>query len=99
MARRKSPYLAKWTDKNGNRLERRIARPQVCSLFFENNNKNDIHNQMRQYELRLEKCWVTFDGYFRIITTLLGITTIDAWRGYQKSTRPSHRHSNLPLDI
>ena len=91
------PYIAKWTDKNGNRCERRIGRPHVCSTFFENNNKNDIHNQMRQYELRLEKCWVTCDGYFRIITSLLGITTIDAWRGYQKSTRPSHRHCNLAL--
>ena len=91
------PYIAKWTDKNGNRCERRIPRPQVCSTYFQNSNGIDVHNQMRQKELKLEKCWVTADGYFRIITSLFGITVVDAWRGYRRSTRPSHRHHNLPL--
>ena len=91
------PYIAKWTDKNGNRCERRIPRPQVCSTYFTKCNGIDVHNQMRQKELKLEKCWVTANGYFRICTSLFGMVIVDGWRGYQRSTRPSHRHYNLSL--
>ena len=52
---------------------------------------------MRQKELALEKCWVTSDGFFRIITTLFGITVVDAWRGYKRSLLTTHRHKNVPL--
>ena len=91
------PYIAKWTDTNGNRCERQIPRPHICSLYFQNCNGIDVHNQMRQKELGLEKCWVTSDGYFHIITTLFGITVVDAWRGYKRSLMESHRHKNLSL--
>jgi hypothetical protein len=76
------PYLAKWIDNNLNQMHRRIPRPAAVSFYFNHSNVVDIHNQQRQKELRLEKCWVTQDGYFRIITTLIGITVVDAWRGY-----------------
>ena len=52
---------------------------------------------MRQKILRLEKCWVSMDGYFRIITTVLGICIVNAWRGYQVSTNSNHRHYKIRL--
>ena len=90
-------YEAKWTDAHGNRCKRYVPRPQVCSVYFGNCNGIDVHNQMCQKILRLEKCWVSKDGYFRIITTILGICVVDAWRGYQASTNPTHRHYKLRL--
>ena len=90
-----SAYEAKWTDVNGNRCKRYVPRPQVCSLYFSNCNGIDVHNQMRQKILRLEKCWVSQDGYFRILTTIFGICVVDAWHGYQASTNLNHRQNKL----
>ena len=62
-----SPYLATWTDQNMNRCVRPIPRPSVISFYFERCNGIDVHNMMRQKELRLEKLWVTTDVFFRIL--------------------------------
>ena len=90
-------YEAKWTDTHGNRCKRYVPRPHVCSIFFGNCNGIDVHNQMRQKILRLEKCWVSMDGYFRILTTIFGICVVDSWRGYMASLNPCHRHCKLKL--
>ena len=56
-----------------------------------------MHNQARQYELRLEKMWVTQCGYFRNITTLFGIVITDAYKGYLFHLNRNHRHKNMEL--
>ena len=91
------PYVAKWNDDNSNKVESHIPRPAVVSFYFEKCNGIDVHNQQRQKQLRLEKCWVTEDGYFRILTTMFGITVVDAWRAYRHHTRLTHRHHNIEL--
>jgi hypothetical protein len=92
-----APYVAKWRDDTGNPCTKPIARPSVISFYFKRCNGIDVHNQQRQKELRLEKCWVTTDGYFRICTSLFGMTVVDAWRGYLHHTRPTHCHFNMKL--
>jgi hypothetical protein len=77
------PYEARWADKHGNTHCRKIARPSVISRYFVRSNCIDTHNHARQSELKLEKKWVTTDGYFRIFTTVLGMTVIDAWKAYK----------------
>jgi len=57
----------------------------------------DVLNQSRQSDLKLEKHWITQDGYFRLATTLLGITVTDAWRGYQWHLDKTHRHKELSI--
>ena len=74
------PYEARFPDKFGNVCVRHVARPEVISLYFQVSNKVDLHNQARQYELKLEKKWVTPNPYFRLYTTLIGITVTDAWK-------------------
>mmetsp|Transcript_1406 Transcript_1406/g.2559 ORF Transcript_1406/g.2559 Transcript_1406/m.2559 type:complete len:267 (-) Transcript_1406:216-1016(-) len=91
------PYIVKWVDDNSNQMQRRIPRPDVLSFYFSHSNIVDVHNQQRQKELRLEKCWVTQDGYFRIITTLIGITIVDAWRAYRFHSNENHRHNKIEL--
>ena len=74
------PYEARFPDKYGNVCVRQIARPEVVSTYFGYSNCVDLHNQARQYDLALEKKWITQNGYFRLYTTLVGWTVTDAWK-------------------
>ena len=49
------PYQMKFTDQFGNIQIRKISRPEVISMYFQDSNFVDVHNQLRQYALRLEK--------------------------------------------
>ena len=75
-----TPYEMKFTDSHGNVHVRLVDRPDVISEFFQHSNGVDKHNQVRQYELALEKKWDTRDPYFRLITTLIGINVVDTWK-------------------
>lgn len=92
-----TPYRARWVDENGNSMVREVPRPHVCAIYFGLSNVIDVLNQQRQKELRLEKHWVTRDGYFRIITSVFGINVVDCWRGYMHHLPNRHRHKNIQL--
>jgi len=74
------PYVARFPDSFGNVCIRHIARPAVISHFFDASNKVDLHNQSRQFSLRLEKKWVTTNPYFRLYQTMTGMVVTDAWK-------------------
>jgi hypothetical protein len=74
------PYEMKYPTEQSNLGIRFVDRPDVVSKYFAASNCIDRHNQVRQFELHLEKCWVTFDPYFRLHTTLLGINVADCWK-------------------
>ena len=74
-----NPYVAKFPDPHGNVMTRDVIRPSIISTYFESGNKIDRHNHARQYWLKLEKHWVAQDPWFRICTTIVGMTVIDAW--------------------
>jgi hypothetical protein len=42
----------------------------------------DTHNHVCQFELKLEKHWVTSNCLLRIFTTILAITVSDCWKGF-----------------
>ena len=77
------PYRARFVGDDNNVRARRVERPQVISDYFKHSNVVDKHNHARQYELRLEKHWVTLNCYFRIVTTIIGITVVDCWKCYR----------------
>jgi Transposase IS4 len=91
-------YEVKWKDDNGNTRHRDVPRPQVVANYYKNSNTIDVFNQSRQHHLRLEKYWITEDGYFRLITTLFGIVVTDAWKGYQHHIHINHRHKGMELE-
>ena len=91
------PYIAKWHDSKSNRCERWIDRPAVISMYFAKCNGIDVANMMRQKILRLEKSWKTHDGYFRLLTSLIGINVVDAWQAYRHHCRCNHSHKNIEL--
>ena len=57
-----------------------VDRPLVISDFFKRLNCADKYNQACQYELALEKKWDTWNPCFRLINTLIGLNTTDAWK-------------------
>ena len=69
----------RYTDSFGNICTRYVDRPQVISNFFAGSNVIDTHNQLRQDSLKLEKKWITQNPWFRLATTLIGITVTDAF--------------------
>ena len=77
------PYEARFPDKYGNVCLRHVARPDCISNYFKYSNKVDLHNQARQFDLALEKKWVTTDPYFRLYTTEVGMTLVDCWKIYK----------------
>jgi len=76
------PYKAKFADCYGNIVNRSVSRPAIISEYFRHSNVVDKHNQQRQFELQLEKCWLTQNCWFRLITTFIGITVVDCWKGF-----------------
>ena len=78
------PYEARFPDSFGNVCVRHVARPAVVSTYFKYSNLVDLHNQSRQFDLALEKKWVTHDAYFRLYTTMLGFCVTDAWKLMRK---------------
>ena len=73
-------YEMKFANEDGNIHMRQVDRPDVISKFFKDSNKVDNHNQSRQYDLALEKKWVTDDCWFCLATTHLGIGVTDTWK-------------------
>ena len=74
------PYEMKFTDNFANIHVRDVDRPDVISRFFKDSNCVDKHNQARQFELGLEKKWLTDNAHFRLTTTMHGIGVTDTWK-------------------
>ena len=89
------PYHARFKDPNGNMSRRDIPRPAVLSDYFQSSPAIDVHNQMRQGSLALEEAWVTQDPWFRINTTLIGMTVVDTKLGIQYHVGEKHPLANL----
>ena len=77
--------------------DKNVPRPDVISKYFAHSNVIDIFNQARQFDLRLEKHWVTDDGFFCLATTLFGIVVTDCWKGYNYHLPTNHRHKGLEI--
>ena len=89
------PYKMKFIDTYGNVHVRDVDRPDVISrFFFQESNCVDKHNQARQFELALEKKWLTDDAYFRLFTTLVGINVTDTWKLAAHHRLLSYRQGN-----
>ena len=74
------PYEMKYMDDHGNVCVRLVERPDIISKFFQDSNSIDKHNQSRQFDLALEKTWLTQDPYFHLCITLIGMIVVNAWK-------------------
>ena len=71
------PYIARFADEHGNVRERRVLRPKCLSVYFGVSNIIDVHNHFRQGILRLEMLWKTPNPWFRLVSTIIGVTVVD----------------------
>ena len=87
-----APYKATFPDTYGNVQSRDVARPAVISRHFSHSDGIDIHNHIRQHILALESSRRTVGSWFRLMTTMFGITVTDAFltAAYRKELRDSH---------
>lgn len=67
------PYKASFSYKYSNVCTRHVWRPEIILTYFKYSNCIDIHNQARQFDLALEKKWVTQDPYYKLYTTMVGM--------------------------
>ena len=80
-------YKARFPDRYGNLCICYVARPRFIYLFFKYSNKVDLHNQSRQFDLALEKKWVTNNPYFQLFTTEVGSTVINVWKAFKNHNK------------
>lgn len=90
-----SPYVARFSDSNGNMHSREVQRPEAICKYFKRSNSIDRHNQLRQGFLRLEKSWVTKCCWFRMATTAVGMTLTDAFLLASRSDMPVFKSKTI----
>lgn len=60
-----------------------MSRPDIVHFFYECAPLIDEHSQQRQSLLQLEKRWLTKDPWFRLVTSLVGMSVVDMHRLYR----------------
>ena len=78
--RHEKDYRSNIVDDYGNVTFREIPRPCVAHFLFELLPLIDNHNKDRQSLLALEDCWPTKSPWFRLVTTLIGMSVVDLHR-------------------
>lgn len=91
------PYRARFTDKHDNVEWQEVDRPEVLADYFLCSNAVDKHNHARQSLLKLETHWVVHDPFFRVGTTLIGMTATDAWKAFKYSIEGSHPDKDISI--
>ena len=71
------PYVSRFEDEFGHTSTKDLARPSIAHIMFEYLPLIDEHNKARQNVLALEKCWPTKFGFFRVVTTAIGMCVVD----------------------
>ena len=78
--RHEKDYRSNIVDDYGNVTFKEIPRPCVAHFLYELLPLIDNHNKDRQSLLALEDCWPTKNPWFRLTTTLVGMSIVDLHR-------------------
>ena len=70
-------------DPYGNLCIQYVASPQVIANYFKYFNRVDVHNQVRQFDIGLEKKRVTPNPY-QIYTSHTGMDLADLWKSFKR---------------
>ena len=73
-------YISSFEDAYGNVGTKELARPAIAHMLYEFLPLIDEHNKARQSALALEKKWPTKLGWFRVLTSLVGMAVVDLQR-------------------
>ena len=89
------PYEARSSDRFGNLCIHFVTHPQLNSCYFKYSKKVNSHYQVHQFDLAVEKIWVTQDAYFKSSTTEVGFNTVDAWDIFLKYRKQGTKFSTV----
>jgi hypothetical protein len=91
------PYCTHFTDNFGNVTFKDLPHPSIAHFYFELCPLIDNHKKDRQGILGLEDCWSTKNLWFRLITTLIGMSVVDMhrWDRNQRSGGKAFYWMNL----
>ena len=64
------PYLSHYPDTHSNVFIFPNVLPHILGRYLDDCNVIGNNNKMRQYDIELDKYWVTQSGYFRLATTV-----------------------------
>ena len=87
-------YQSHFEDDYGNVQWKEINRPSIAHFLYEYLPLIDEHNRQRQSLLGLERCWPTKDCWFRLVTTLLGMSVVDMHRWHRNCIHTQHAEKN-----
>ena len=76
-------YETSFEDDFGNVRVKEVNRPWVAHFLYEYLPLIDEHNKQRQSLLNLERCWLTKNCWFRLLTTIVGMSVVDMHRWYR----------------
>jgi hypothetical protein len=79
-------YESKFEDEWGLTNFKEIERPDIVHMLYEYLPLIDEHNKQRQSLLQLERRWLTKDPWFRLVTTIIGMSVVDFHRYYRHHT-------------
>ena len=94
-------YLSHFEDDFGNVTSKEINRPKVSHFLYEYLPLIDEHNKQRQNILNLERNWCTKDCWFRLLTTIVGMSVVDMHRWYRNMmnrTPSTNIHKHIDRD-
>ena len=91
-------YESKYEDAWGNTGYKLINRPEICHFLYEYLPLIDEHNKQRQSLLALEKRWLTKNVWFRLVTTILGQSTVDMHRFFRYESIRTHGKEHEMID-
>jgi hypothetical protein len=76
-------YMSAYEDDWGRIQYKMLDRPRIAHFLYEYLPLIDEHNKQRQNLLNLERKWCTKDCWFRLLTTLVGMSVVDMHRWYR----------------
>jgi hypothetical protein len=88
-------YQSHFEDDFGNIVFKEINRPHIAHFLYEFLPLIDEHNKQQQSLLNLEHCWLTKDCWFRLITTLTGMSVVDMHRWDRNKRYGQRRQQEL----
>ena len=76
-------YESKFEDDWGNTSFKEVLRPNMLHFLYEYLPLIDEHNKQQQSLWALEKRWLTKNCWFRLVTTIVGMSVVDMHRYYR----------------
>jgi len=85
-------YVSSFEDEFGNTSCKELDRPSIAHFLHEFLPLIDEHNKQRQSLLNLERCWLTKDCWFRLLTTVVGVCVVNMHR-WDRNQWCNQRHN------